>query len=359
MDKYWIWLSSVPEITPEVFDRLIETFGSAQEVWNAKEPALSRLLSARIRKNLLEVRTREWANQLFRELARHDILCITRLDERYPALLKDIYDPPATLFVRGNPDLDFARALAVVGTRRPTHDGARAARELSAAIAAQGVTIVSGLAMGIDALAQRGALDAGGRVVAVLPGGPDNILPRENSALAQDILDSGGSLISERPPGARIYASSYPARNRIISGLCPAALIVEAGHKSGAMITANLALEQSREVFAVPGSIYSEASKGTNALIADGATPVLDEWCVLEPMGWATKPGAKAQAEVPIALGEEELCVVQPLRNEILNTEELVEITKISWERLNYLLTTLELRGIIVKVAGGGYRAIR
>ena len=281
MDKYWIWLSSVPEITPEVFDRLIETFGSAQEVWNAKEAALSQLLPARMRKNLLEARTREWANQLFRELARNDILCITRLDERYPALLKDIYDP---------------RALAVVGTRRPTHDGARAARELSAAIAAQGVTIVSGLAMGIDALAQRGALDAGGRVVAVLPGGPDNILPRENSALAQDILDSGGSLISERPPGARIYASSYP---------------------------------------------------------------VLDEWCVLEPMGWATKPGAKAQAKAPIALGEEELCVVQPLRNEILNTEELVEITKISWERLNYLLTTLELRGIIVKVAGGGYRAIR
>ena len=141
MDKYWIWLSSVPEITPEVFDRLIETFGSAQEVWNAKEAALSRLLPARMRKNLLEARTREWANQLFRELARNDILCITRLDERYPALLKDIYDPPATLFVRGNPDLDFARALAVVGTRRPTHDGARAARELSAAIAAQGVTI--------------------------------------------------------------------------------------------------------------------------------------------------------------------------------------------------------------------------
>lgn len=98
MDKYWIWLSSVPEITPEVFDRLIETFGSAQEVWNAKEAALSRLLPARMRKNLLEVRTREWANQLFRELARNDILCITRLDERYPALLKDIYDPPATLF---------------------------------------------------------------------------------------------------------------------------------------------------------------------------------------------------------------------------------------------------------------------
>ena len=114
MDKYWIWLSSVPEITPEVFDRLIETFGSAQEVWNAKEAALSRLLPARMRKNLLEARTREWANQLFRELARNDILCITRLDERYPALLKDIYDPPATLFVRGNPDLDFARALAVV-----------------------------------------------------------------------------------------------------------------------------------------------------------------------------------------------------------------------------------------------------
>lgn len=359
MDKYWVWLSSVPEITPEAFDRLIEACGSARGVWQARESSLSQLLAPRMRQSLLEARTKEWAFRLFESLERLGIACITRLDEAYPSSLKEIYDPPATLFVRGNPDLDFSRALAVVGTRRPTRDGARAARELSAAIAAHGVAIVSGLAMGIDAMAHRGALDAGGRAVAVLPGGPDNILPRENCALAQEILDSGGSLVSERPPGARVYASSYPARNRIISGLCPAALIVEAGRKSGAMITASLALEQSREVFAVPGSIYSDACKGSNSLIADGAAPALDEWCVLEPMGWATKPCAKAQAEAPVALSEEELRVVQPLRNEIFNTEELAEITKISWERLNYLLTTLELRGIIIKVAGGGYRAIR
>lgn len=244
-------------------DRLIEACGSARGVWQARESSLSQLLAPRMRQSLLEARTKEWAFRLFESLGAPWHSLHHAAGRSLSFVPEEIYDPPATLFVRGNPDLDFSRALAVVGTRRPTRDGARAARELSAAIAAHGVAIVSRPGHGHRRHGAPGRARCRRARSSGFARRADNILPRENCALAQEILDSGGSLVSERPPGARVYASSYPARNRIISGLCPAALIVEAGHKSGAMITANLALEQSREVFAVPGSIYSEASKGT------------------------------------------------------------------------------------------------
>ena len=359
MDKYWIWLSSVPGMNAVAFDRLINAFGSPQAVWTEKRSSLERFLPAALLNALLKVRSREWAETLFESLEKHHVTCITRTDEGYPSLLLEIYDPPPTLFVRGNCEFSSERNLAVVGTRRPTRDGRRAARELSRAIATQNVTIVSGLAMGIDAEAHRGALEAGGRTVAVLPCGTDNIVPRENADLAMEILENGGSLITEFPPGTRVYPSSYPIRNRIISGLCPASLIVEGGFKSGAMVTANLALEQSREVFAVPGSIYSETSHGPNSLIAAGAPLVENEWSILEPMGWASQSTTPKAAAPVISLSEEEELIVSPLRNEFMNIEELSEYTKIPYERLNFLLTMLELKGIIIKVTGNGYRAVQ
>jgi len=207
---------------------------------------------------------------------------IGRGDARYPGILERIPGPPAGLYCRGNTELLDTFGIGVVGTRLASDYGRRAAADFAGALAADGITVVSGMALGIDAVAHRAALDIRGRTIAVLGTGIDNLWPRENERLGERIIAEGGLVVSEMPgvkPGAR---HTFPQRNRIIAGLCRGILVVEADLKSGSLITAKCALEQGRDVFAVPGSIYWPRSAGTNWLIAQGAHPVREPADILE-----------------------------------------------------------------------------
>ena len=362
MDQYWIWLSSVEGIGPKRFYQLLSLYEDARSVWDALGGVLTppdmKVLGPQTLEKLRAARDAQYFYRLFDRLDRAGIRAVTRLDDGYPAPLTGIYDPPPTLYVRGAGDLNAARAVAVVGSRRCTRDGQRAAHEFSRGLAENGVTVVSGLARGIDSCAHRGALDGHGPTVAVLGCGVDITYPPENRALMDEIIDSGGAVISEYMPGTPPNAGNFPARNRIISGMCSGTLLVEGAKASGAMITVNQALEQGRDVFAIPGGIYSPLSDAPNRMILDGAIPVLCHWDILEYYRWGQRPSERpARTAAPVALDPEEAAVVSPLREQSLSFEELIRATGFSAAKLNSHLTMLELRGIIEKVPGGEYRA--
>jgi len=364
MEEYWIWLSSVEGIGAKRFYRLLSLYGDARNVWDAMggilaPPDIREALGPATFEKLRAARDERYFYRLFGSLEQGGIKAVTRLSEAYPPALTGIYDPPPTLYMRGNCPLDGDRNLAVVGSRQCTRDGQRAAREFAKGLAENGVTVVSGMARGIDSCAHRGALDGHGPTIAVLGCGVDVVYPQENDRLMAEILDGGGAVVSEFVPGTPPTPGNFPARNRIISGLSEGTLIVEGAKASGAMITVNLALEQGRDVFAVPGSIYSPLSAAPNQMILDGATPVLSPWDILEHYRWGQRPaqGATGRPAPKPELTPQEEALVAPLRNEALSFEELAQITGLSAAKLNSHLTMLELRGIIEKAPGGLYRA--
>ncbi|MBR6890744.1 MAG: DNA-processing protein DprA [Clostridia bacterium] len=363
MEQYWVWLSSVEGIGPKRFYRLISLYEDARNVWDALGGLLTppdmRALGPVTLNHLRAARSEEYFYRLFDRLEQGGIRAVTRLSDAYPAALTSIYDPPPTLYVRGEGDLNGERMFAVVGSRRCTRDGQRAAHDIAKGLAENGVTVVSGMARGIDSCAHQGALDGHGPTVAVLGCGVDVVYPPENGPLMQEIIDSGGAVVSELVPGTTPNPGNFPARNRIISGLSSGTLLVEGAKASGAMITVNLALEQGRDVFAIPGGIYSPLSVAPNRVIVDGAVPVLSAWDILEYYRWAQRPSGN---EAPEAIRREPLepddeAIAAPLRIEALSFEELVAATSCSAAKLNSHLTMLELRGIIEKVPGGMYRA--
>lgn len=364
MEQYWIWLSSVEGIGQKRFYQLLMMFEDARQVWDALGgpliPPEMQVVGPQALNNLRASRDEGYFYQLFDRLDRLGIRAVTRLSDAYPPALTGIYDPPPTLYMKGDCPLDGDRMIAVVGSRRCTRDGQRAAREFSKGLAENGVTVVSGMARGIDSFAHRGALDGGGRTVAVLGCGVDICYPPENDRLMAEILDSGGAVISELNPGTTPLPGNFPARNRIISGLSRGTLLVEGARASGAMITVNLALEQGRDVFAVPGGIYSPLSDAPNRMILDGATPVLSHWDLLEHYRWAQRPGESALRKAKtVELEPEEAAIVEPLREQALSFDELALATGFSAAQLNSHLTMLELRGIIEKAPGGLYRSYR
>lgn len=357
MEQYWIWLSSVEGIGVKRFYQLLTIFEDPRAVWdNAGAPEL-RFLGKKALANLRAARDERYFYTLFDTLERADCRAITRISDGYPPLLSEIYDPPATIYVRGDAPLDGERMFAIVGSRRCTRDGMRAAREIATHLAREDVCVVSGMARGADTCAHEGALSERGRTIAVLGCGVDVVYPPENTELAAQILDFGGALVSEYPPGTPPHAGHFPARNRIISGLCHGTLLVEGAKGSGAMITVNCALDQGRDVFAVPGSIYSPLSAMPNRLIVDGAKPAISAWEILDCYRWAEKPRDLPLTPPTVTLDEEEEKIVLPLAEQELSFEELRNLTQFPPAKLNSHLTMLELRGIIVKVPGGMYRA--
>lgn len=362
MEQYWIWLSAVESIGVKRFYQLLAIYEDARSVWDALgEPGVPepmRFLGQKTIHALREARSEAWFYRLFDRLDRKGIRAVTRLSDDYPAALTTIYDPPPTLFVRGECPLNGEKQFAVVGSRRCTRDGERAARDISRELARCGVTVVSGLARGIDTCAHEGALSAEGRTVAVLGCGADVAYPPENAALMEKIIASGGAVATEYLPGTLPRPGNFPARNRIISGLCRGMLLVEGAQRSGAMITVGCALEQGRDVFAVPGSIYSTLSAAPNRMIVDGALPAISPWEILEYYRWGSRPEiANTDPHRDIQLDADETKLVEPLREQALSFEELTQITGFTASKLNSHLTMLELRGIIMKVPGGMYRA--
>jgi DNA processing protein len=275
---------------------------------------------------------------------------VTRRGRGYPPLLRELHDPPDRLYLRGGPASILAEAcVAVVGARSCSSYGAQVAREVARELAAAGVVVVSGLARGIDGEAHRGALAAGGRTVAVLGCGIDRDYPRAHGELAGRIVASG-AVVSEYPPGVEPAPWRFPARNRIVAGLALATVVVEARERSGALITADFALDLGREVFAVPGEITSGLAAGTNDLIRQGATPLLAADDVLDALGLERPAPA-----VPSALSDDALALLEPLSELSHSLDELARATGLDSARIAAALTELELGGLVA-VADGVYR---
>ncbi len=354
-EQAWLRLHLTPGLGRVGLMCLMKAFGSLEAVlaagtnaWQQEagiRPAVAAALPAPQDPKLL---------QTVQQLDKLGVSIVTLWDQqRYPAALRTIYDPPALLYVRGQfPEGEF---FAVVGARKASEPGRRLTASICAELAARGIPIVSGLARGIDSAAHKGALQTG-RTVAVLGCGIDRIYPPENSGLFLRIAEAG-AIVSEYPPGTPPLAGHFPGRNRIISGLARGVLIVEAAAKSGSLLTADFALEQGREVFAVPGSVYSRTSGGVNRLLKEGAhlvTEVRDILDVLWP-GTAARPPVAADDPLPRKLSAEQLAVYQNLGTDPLHIDELARKCRLTAMELSAILLHLELEGGAEQLPGMRY----
>ncbi len=358
-----------PGIGPRAAARLLERFGSAEAVYAA---ARAELEFARLKpeavNSIIARDQHERANEELEKVRALGVDLLVLDDGVYPSLLREINDPPLTLYVKGawGECLD-APCVAVVGSRRCSTYGLNAAQMLSRDLAKHGVTIVSGLARGIDAAAHRGALEAGGRTVAVIGTGIDEIYPRDHKKLAAEIIDKGVAIVSEFPLGTPPVPQNFPYRNRVISGLSLGVLIVEAAENSGSLITARMAMEQNREVFAVPGNITSRNSFGTNYLIKGAGAKLVQQWqdvaAELPPeiaarmLPPATKKKSGDVSEqlplIPDDLTAVEHVVFKLLSNdEAAHIDALLETSKLSIPDLTGALLGLEMRELVRQLPG-------
>lgn len=352
--QYWIGFSKVPGIGPVRLRNLLDYYGSVQNAWLANPGELRAIgLDRRSVENLVKVRS---AFDPDAELARLEKLAVSVLTWNhpdYPALLKKIYDAPPVLYVRGSFVSQDEWALAVVGTRRATTYGKECTRMLVQGLAENGVTVVSGLAYGIDTAAHQTALNAGGRTVAVLGSGVDVLYPAENRKLAKTIIERG-AVVSEYPLGTRPEAGNFPRRNRIISGLSLGVLFVEGGHRSGARITTDFALEQGREVLAVPGSILRKSGSGPNYLIQNGAKLVTSVNDILEELN-LTMVSQHAEARAIIPENETEALLLAQLSLEPIHVDDLGQATGLTAPQVASTLSIMELKGMVRQVGAMNY----
>ena len=352
-------LSMVPGVGPGRVRSLLARFGSGAAVMNASSSALSQVpgIGPKTAAAIVGFDAESEVDQQLEAARRADAALLTLRDERFPTLLRQIFDPPALLWMCGAIKASDDRALALVGTRRCTDYGRRVARELAVELAGHGFTIVSGLAYGIDAAAHRGALEAGGRTLAVLGSGVDRIYPRKHTKLARQIA-AQGAVLSEYPLGAAPDAANFPRRNRIVSGLSLGTIVVESRESGGALITARLAVEQNREVFAVPGTFYNRSSIGCNQLIQRGhaklilsAADVLDE---LNLAGLSAPHASSDQLEEPpqADLEEDERELLGALDSEPVHIDVLCEKTGMDASTALVHLLGLEFKGLVRQLAG-------
>ncbi len=355
--KYCIGLSCFPKFGPIRFKKITKYFSNFQEAFLA--PA-EELIKAGIEKNVAEefisFRNDIELESIIEILKKEKIKIITLQDNDYPKLLSEIYNPPPVLYYKGDLNLKKDFTLAIVGTRKHSNYGQQAASTFSQELAQNNITIVSGMALGIDSISHHACLEAGGKTIAVLGSGLDykNIYPSSNRGLSERIVKSGGAIISEFPPETKPLRYHFPQRNRIISGLSLGTIVIEAGIKSGSLITAYLALEQNREVFALPGNIYSPISEGTNKLIKLGAKPVTSTQDVLEALN-LNQATENIKTKKIIGETEEEKKIVRHLTHEGIHVDELVRLTKLDTSTINSTLTIMEMKGMVKNLGGMQY----
>ncbi len=307
------------------------------------------------------IRNPDWTTveQDLRWLEQPGHLAVTLVDSCYPTQLKEIADPPPLLFIRGNPDILALPQIAIVGSRNPSHLGVETATEFAKALAREGFVITSGLALGIDAAGHQGALQAQGYTIAVAGTGLDRVYPARHRALATEIVNHG-AMISEFPPGTGAKADHFPRRNRIISGLCIGLLVVEAAKQSGSLITARMALEQNREVFAIPGSIHNPLARGCNALIREGAKLVETARDILEELNQYNQKDENIFTELrQTTLDLEQQTLLNLIMFSPTSIDSLVENTELPVEVISSMLLVLELQGYVESVSGGCYTRIK
>ena len=356
--KYWVGFNIVPSIGPAKVRALLDHFGDLETAWHADSGALKQAgMDRRALYNLSRVRSQIDLDAEMAKLDKHHVTVLTWEDDAYPSLLKQIYAPPPVLYVRGTLSIDDEWAVGVVGTRRATSYGKQVARMLGADLARSNVTVVSGLARGIDGIAHQAALDAGGRTIAVMACGLDQVYPPEHRKLAQAIVENG-ALVSDYPLGTRPEARNFPPRNRIISGLSLGVVVVEAGRRSGALITAEFALEQGREVFAVPGNIVSRTSVGSNRLIRDGARMVLGVQDILEELN-LTMIEHQAEARAFLPADPTEARLLNLVSDDPTHVDELCRQSNLPIHEVSSTLAMMELKGMVRQVGGMQYTLAR
>ena len=353
----WIGLSSIPGVGRTTFRKLVERFGSPEAVFAAPSHELDEIngVSEKALKGIASVPWREHAEAEFARAREEGVTIITADDPLFPANLKQAPDAPVYLYVKGSLLPEDGRAIAIVGTRRPTHYGTAAASRMASELAGAGMTIVSGLARGIDTQAHKGALAAKGRTIAVLGCGIDVAYPPENRGLLEAISRSG-AVITENPFGTQPEAGYFPARNRIISGLSLGTVIIEAAEDSGSLITAQYTLEQKRRLFAVPGNVGSPNSKGTNSLIKRGAALVENAGDILRSLAIAVPRAGTNREEKPIPpLTAEEKTVLGGITNEPGHIDRIMAESNTTPGRIAGILITLELKGLVRQLPGKYY----
>ena len=388
--KSLIHLNLIPGIGTHTIQRLLAAFGSAEKSLAATSEELAQIdgLTPDVRQQLIEGRSRAPLAQELELIDQHQCHIVTINDDTYPPLLKQIDDPPALLYIIGEFPLQDAPSIAIVGSRSPTEYGKTTSQQLSYQLAERGVTVVSGFARGIDTCVHRGALEAGGRTLAVFGCGLSIIYPEANRGLAAEIIESG-ALISEFPMTVPPRGKNFPRRNRVISGLTLGTLVVEASARSGSLITARHAAEQGREVFAVPGQIFSNVSRGTHSLINQGATLInsVDDLLDALPQAYTGTLGQRSpeathqpspqqdriskqsdrtarpqstekrststpQPKANLNLTPDEQTVLSVMNADSVHIDEITRVTQLPIGKVSSLLVMLELKGIVQQLPG-------
>jgi len=358
-ELHWIGLKSITGIGNVTFRRLLERFDTPETVLAQSTESLASVKGVTaavchaIKNNLWQL----FAEEEFARLKKSNARLVTFTDKEYPKSLFEIPDPPPFLYVRGLLG-QFARTIAIVGSRRATSYGIMCAKKLSEALATSGFTIISGGARGIDSAAHNGALVGGGETIAVLGCGIDKTYPPENSKLFEEITKNG-ALISECPFGTMPLAENFPRRNRIISGLYRGVLVIEAAEKSGSLITAQYALEHGRDVFAVPGSIVSSASRGCNRLIKQGAKlvdcvdDIMEEFHVVATPNNVNKDSSKTEGN--FSLSPREAAIYELIARSPLHIDDIINQSELTAGEVSSMLLTLELKSAVIALPGGHF----
>lgn len=355
--KYWLAFSRFPKIGSVKFLKLLNYFPSMEEAWQAS-PSL--LAKAGFEENIIQeffAKKQEISpDEELEKVIKENISVVTIKDENYPSLLKEIWNPPALLYYKGTLEKEEKFSIAVVGTRKITSYGRQVTEKLVRELTLNGITIVSGMALGVDTIAHQTALSSGGKTIAVLGSGIDegSLYPAQNRYLASKIAESGGAVISEYPLGTISLPQYFPHRNRIISGLSLGTLVVEAAEESGALITAKYALDQNREVFAVPGSIYNLFSAGPNNLIKMGAKPVTQTSDILETLN-LTQAANFIQSQKIIPESQEEAKLLEFLSSEPIHIDKLIILSGLDVQKINSTLALMEMKGKVKNLGGMNY----
>ncbi|HOZ56219.1 MAG: hypothetical protein BWY51_00917 [Parcubacteria group bacterium ADurb.Bin316] len=355
--KYLVALHNFPKFGPVRLKRIKNYFPNFETAWRTNTNELKQAgIEENIASEFTSYRVNVNPDDLMARLAKENIKVLILDDKNYPRLLSEIYDPPALLFYLGELKPDDNFTIAVVGARRYSHYGQQVTEKIVFDLAKNGITIVSGLALGIDALAHNATLNAGGRTIAVLGSGIDkySVYPADNRYLADKIAASDGLILSEFPLGTAPLKFNFPQRNRIISGLSRGTLVVEASEKSGSLITASFALDQNREVFAVPGNIFSDNSSGTNNLIKKGAKAVTSAKEILETLDLANITSyINNKAIIPES--DEENKILSFLSHEPIHVDELIRLSELGVSQINSTLIIMEMKGMIKNLGNQNY----
>lgn len=355
--RYLNALNKIEGLGCKKLKQLMNFFGTAEKVWAASQAELEKSgIGESVAQKIADQRPNINPDEEWTKIEKENITVVTIQDEQYPILLKQIPDSPYLLYMKGNLDCLNLPLVAVVGSRKLTEYGSRVARTFARDLAKNGICVVSGLAFGIDAMAHLGALDAKGKTIAVVGNSLDkeSIYPRSNFQLMEEILENGGLLISEFPIQTTAATWTFPARNRIMAGMSLGTLVVEAAEKSGSLITANLALDYNREVFAVPGPVFSPQSIGTHKLIKAGAKLAACSADILEELKISEAPQAKVET-ANLELSEEEKNILSVLSHEGTYIDRITKLTKLETATISGTLSLLEIKGLVKNVGGQQY----